>query len=244
MTDATPANWHPDPAGRHQLRYWDGSAWSEYVADDGVQAIDPLVPAVPPQSGSASNVEPTFRSEPQPIIELESHIAGKNAKVRLWPDRLEWERQRGVSGGKITAGIMTGGASLLVTGVKGGKDAYDMVLLKNVTNVSNRKDGLMYHVVEVQTASGGAINTIGFRVSRDEAVQFRGAILTAIQALESNSGTTVVVQREPATDASSEATAGPVDHVTQLQQLAGLRDAGVLTDEEFAAKKAEILARI
>jgi hypothetical protein len=34
------------------------------------------------------------------------------------------------------------------------------------------------------------------------------------------------------------------DHVTQLQQLAQLRDAGILTDEEFASKKQEILSRI
>lgn len=34
------------------------------------------------------------------------------------------------------------------------------------------------------------------------------------------------------------------DLTVQLQQLAALRDAGVLTEEEFAAKKADILARI
>lgn len=31
------------------------------------------------------------------------------------------------------------------------------------------------------------------------------------------------------------------DLVTQLKQLAGLRDAGILTEEEFAAKKAQLL---
>jgi uncharacterized protein YxjI len=35
-----PAAWHPDPTGRHQLRYWDGQDWSEHVSDHGVQAID------------------------------------------------------------------------------------------------------------------------------------------------------------------------------------------------------------
>ncbi|MBJ7363224.1 MAG: DUF2510 domain-containing protein, partial [Ilumatobacteraceae bacterium] len=23
-----PAAWHPDPTGRHQLRYWDGQDWT------------------------------------------------------------------------------------------------------------------------------------------------------------------------------------------------------------------------
>ena len=33
--------WLPDPTKRHQYRYWDGSAWTEHVADDGVQSVDP-----------------------------------------------------------------------------------------------------------------------------------------------------------------------------------------------------------
>ena len=33
--------WLPDPTKRHQYRYWDGSAWTEHVADNGVQSVDP-----------------------------------------------------------------------------------------------------------------------------------------------------------------------------------------------------------
>ncbi len=28
-----PADWYPDPHGKHRLRYWDGSAWTDHVAD-------------------------------------------------------------------------------------------------------------------------------------------------------------------------------------------------------------------
>lgn len=38
----TPANWYPDPMGRHQLRYWDGTAWTAHVSTNGVQGSDPL----------------------------------------------------------------------------------------------------------------------------------------------------------------------------------------------------------
>lgn len=38
--------------------------------------------------------------------------------------------------------------------------------------------------------------------------------------------------------------AAQVDVTEQLHKLASLRDAGILTDEEFAAKKAELLARL
>jgi hypothetical protein len=39
---SVPAAWHPDPIGRHELRYWDGSRWSQHVSDAGVQSTDPL----------------------------------------------------------------------------------------------------------------------------------------------------------------------------------------------------------
>ena len=37
-----PADWYADPTGGHQHRYWNGSAWTEHVADNGVQAVDPV----------------------------------------------------------------------------------------------------------------------------------------------------------------------------------------------------------
>lgn len=37
-----PANWYPDPTGRHGQRYWDGSQWTEHVFTDGHQSVDPL----------------------------------------------------------------------------------------------------------------------------------------------------------------------------------------------------------
>ena len=40
----SPASWHPDPMGRHQLRYWDGKVWTDHVSNNGVQATDALQP--------------------------------------------------------------------------------------------------------------------------------------------------------------------------------------------------------
>ena len=37
----TPADWHPDPTGRYERRYWDGSAWTAHVWSAGQQALDP-----------------------------------------------------------------------------------------------------------------------------------------------------------------------------------------------------------
>lgn len=40
----TAAAWHPDPTGRHELRYWDGTQWTEHVSDGGVVSSSPLNP--------------------------------------------------------------------------------------------------------------------------------------------------------------------------------------------------------
>jgi len=48
-------------------------------------------------------------------------------------------------------------------------------------------------------------------------------------------------QQQPA-PAPAPAAAPPKDTVTQLKELAELRDQGILTDQEFQAQKAKILA--
>lgn len=40
MTDSTPG-WQPDPSGKHDHRYWDGSQWTDNVSDGGVASTDP-----------------------------------------------------------------------------------------------------------------------------------------------------------------------------------------------------------
>jgi hypothetical protein len=37
-----PAGWYPDPAGRHEHRYFDGSSWTANVSDAGTQSVDEL----------------------------------------------------------------------------------------------------------------------------------------------------------------------------------------------------------
>ncbi|MEJ7690305.1 MAG: phospholipid scramblase-related protein [Nocardioidaceae bacterium] len=43
MTETTGhvPNWYPDPWGRHEHRYYDGTNWTEHVASHGRQAVDP-----------------------------------------------------------------------------------------------------------------------------------------------------------------------------------------------------------
>ena len=59
---STPA-WLPDPAGRHQYRWWDGDQWTHYVADDGVSKSDPttelgaLAAPASPQEAETGHIE-------------------------------------------------------------------------------------------------------------------------------------------------------------------------------------------
>jgi hypothetical protein len=39
---SAPAAWVRDPTGQHELRYWDGTAWTAYVSDGGTTSESPL----------------------------------------------------------------------------------------------------------------------------------------------------------------------------------------------------------
>ena len=43
-TPAVPADWYKDPSGRFEMRYWNGTKWTEHVARGGKQFVDPPVP--------------------------------------------------------------------------------------------------------------------------------------------------------------------------------------------------------
>ena len=37
-----PSGWFHDPSGKHELRFWNGAAWTADVSDGGVQGQDPI----------------------------------------------------------------------------------------------------------------------------------------------------------------------------------------------------------
>ena len=46
--------WHPDPTGRHQYRWWDGRQWTDQVADHGVMGVDPVMATTPTAAAGAA----------------------------------------------------------------------------------------------------------------------------------------------------------------------------------------------
>lgn len=41
-TGSTAPNWYPDPMGRHEYRWYDGTQWTPQVSNQGVQSLDPI----------------------------------------------------------------------------------------------------------------------------------------------------------------------------------------------------------
>ena len=60
---ARPASWYADPTGRHQYRYWDGTTWTDQVADDQQTSTDP--PTMP--DGMAPPSAPPAAVTPGPV---------------------------------------------------------------------------------------------------------------------------------------------------------------------------------
>lgn len=98
----------------------------------------------------------------QPLHQFESHIGGKNARVQIFPDRIEWEKPRSRS---LMATAATFGANYLA---KRGIDT-EMIPMRSISSVATKRDGMLNTVVQVITSG----NTIDFRVSHKEAEQVR-----------------------------------------------------------------------
>ncbi|WP_223849513.1 SHOCT domain-containing protein [Microbacterium hominis] len=171
-----------------------------------------------------------------PLLSFVSHIEGKNARVSVWPDRVEWDRKGILStGAKAGIAVMTMGASYLATGVTR-KQSTEVIPVKSIMSVTTKRGLGLQTKLSVITAG----NTIEMRIAHKEAEQVRGVLMQLASGTHpSQSPSAAVVP--PAAPAPVQAAP---DLTAQLQQLKSLRDAGILTEEEFVAKKADILARL
>ncbi|WP_456844449.1 phospholipid scramblase-related protein [Cellulomonas sp. P5_C6] len=93
MSQHAPANWYPDPHGRFEHRFWDGSRWTEHVGSAGRQAIDPPLasPPMPPVDA---------RPGPAAAVAPAAPTATQNKKVQ------RQLRQLGVGDGEVGGGTL------------------------------------------------------------------------------------------------------------------------------------------
>jgi hypothetical protein len=85
----TTSGWYPDPSGRHEQRWYDGTTWTGHVADRGVTSDDPLAP-------SAGGAAPAAGAAPGPLVGpcgtcggadlLAVHLSSGGTTVAVMPD--------------------------------------------------------------------------------------------------------------------------------------------------------------
>lgn len=151
-----------------------------------------------------------------------SHEAGRNSIVTLYPDRIE--RTKPTSKLSLT-GMLTGGP-----------EDVEVIPTKSISSVQVRR-GSWYHDVTIYCSG----NTIVLAVDAAEAEKLRGLVMDMVVG----KGAPAPAPTAPPPTAPPTPAAPSGDEIlAQIRKLGELRDAGILTQEEFDTKKAELLQRL
>ncbi|HEX6887167.1 MAG TPA: SHOCT domain-containing protein [Candidatus Nanopelagicales bacterium] len=154
-----------------------------------------------------------------------SHEAGRNAVVTLYRDRIE--RVKATSKLSLT-GMLTGGAQDV-----------EVIPMKSVSSVQVRR-GSWYHDVTVYCSG----NTIVLSMDAADAERLRSLVMEQVLGGSPSGAPASPPAPAPAPATGPAPAPGGDDVVARIRQLGELRDAGLLTDEEFEAKKADLLGRL
>ncbi len=146
---------------------------------------------------------------------------GINGQMELTPDLVRIRRK----------GVM----SFLTQGSKGDKE----ILISQVTSIQLKPANMLTNGY-IQLAFAGGKESKGglLDATKDEnTIMFNRGQQAAFEAMRDELNRRMIAARRPAP-----AAAAPVDFTAQLERLARLREQGILSDEEFQAQKARILA--
>jgi len=218
-TGGTPgAGWYADPKGVYAERFWDGERWTDRVQGER-QKNGPAQPHessfAPATAGVGDNPVPSPDS-------AALRVKGHNGQITIEGDWLTIERK----------GLGRMGHS------KGDR----RIPLASITAVQMRPAGAFANGFLKFTVPGspelrGGLNAAG----KDEnAVIYRKSQQEEFNRVRERVEAYIAQRNAPQPAA---APAQP-DVTDQLKKLGELRDAGVLTNEEFETKKAELLARL
>jgi len=183
----TAPGWYPDPSGRHQIRYWDGVAWTDHVADNGVQGHDP--PGGPPQAPrmGTSGTRPTRTTLDAVTIAANAAIIGLG--VLLFADSfLDWLGLSATFGGTTysstaNAWTFTLPTLAVVVGVLAAVPAIIRLCGIDVSPIFVlAMGGLAFLLVLIKVVAGPNIDTsaLGVDVNKTREIGiFLGLVLTA-----------------------------------------------------------------
>lgn len=91
----------------------------------------------------------------EPLMQFKSHIAGKNADVRIYPDRIEWAQEKSLTNRSPST---------------------EMIPVKNISSVQSVRAGMTMYVVNIITTG----NTIGVRAPKATADAMRDLVTQLI----------------------------------------------------------------
>jgi hypothetical protein len=83
VTETHPPSWLPDPFGRYQYRYWDGTEWTNMVSTNGSQESDPhgLAPSVNARPTPAAVESSGPRTKPAWSTQVQALVFGGAALI-------------------------------------------------------------------------------------------------------------------------------------------------------------------
>ncbi len=227
MSSAAPG-WYPVEGGQ---RYWDGQQWTEHFHPEQQQpATKTKEPKVEARHPQADDPDTIWSAVGKPL----SHVGA--GRYRLTPLFLHFER-----------GALRTNAQQIPIHEVYDVDAHQTMQQKargvgTITLIVHRSAGnetVKLEDVADFRAGVHAINEAAHR--RREEMQTRSTTSTI-----NYSGTPIGAHAIPvaATAGAGAAPASADDVFALLERLGKLREAGIVTDEEFVTKKAELLSRL
>ena len=128
---ATPPGWHPDPYGRCDLRWWDGSAWTDWGARSGERVHEPAHPGAAPVSGA-----PTAAAPAAPAATLATPApAAPTAAPAPAPDKSD--RSRILKWGAGALALAVSVAAIAITGGDDGDERETRTGATSATTAAN-----------------------------------------------------------------------------------------------------------
>lgn len=215
--------WHPDPAGSGQERWWDGATWTQQFRPAAAQA--PVAPAAP------IDPDTIWEATGKPLTKVGA------GRYRLTDKYLFFEK-----------GMLSTKAQQIPIHELHDVDAKQSMSQKargvgTITISVHRSSGVeVVHLEDIPNFREGVQKINKAAHAERERIQTRANTQTF-----QHSGTGPVHPSAPPAGAPAPAAAPAApagDPIEQLERLGKLRDAGVVSPEEFETKKAELLSRL
>lgn len=223
MSEA-PAGWYPQADGRQ--RYWDGVAWTEHFHTPEQQRPGRVTSALNQAAGrlldknQGHEPDVLWSAVGKPVTGIGAGRYGLTDKYLLFE-----------TGTLRTDSQQVPIASVLDVDVK--------------QTMTQKARGVFTVLVHIQRAGRvEVVSMVDIPNGREAQRVINETAHGARLSIQQNANTQTVRYQGQTYGAPAPQPASEPEYMTQLRKLGELRDAGILTEEEFAAKKSEILSRI